>query len=173
MSEIAGAYNHSVALKTDGSLWTWGSNGWGELGDGNRPNHRFFPMPIGAGYDWHVIDARSSHTLAIKTDGTLWGWGHNQYGQIGDLHLLSGVVSSPVQIGSGNNWLTVAGGHLHSVALKNDGTIWTWGHNNAGQLGDGTTDDRHFPEQVNLDTDWIAIFSGGNFVIAMKENGEL
>ena len=82
--------------------------------------------------------------MAVKTDGTLWAWGDNSYGQLGDgttTHRLS-----PVQVGSG--FASVAAGYYHTVAVKTDGTLWAWGYNDYGQLGDGTTTYRLSPVQV-------------------------
>jgi hypothetical protein len=79
------------------------------------------------------VAAGGSHTVAIKADGTLWAWGRNQAGQLGD-----GTTedqSSPVQVGTATNWLAVAAGHHHTVAVRSDGTLWAWGRNQSGQLG--------------------------------------
>ncbi len=87
--------------------------------------------------NWQTVAAGYYHTVALKRDGTLWAWGDNYYGQLGDGTTAN--QSSPVQVGVATNWQAVAAGSYHTVALKRDGTLWAWGNNSYGQLGDGTT----------------------------------
>jgi alpha-tubulin suppressor-like RCC1 family protein len=98
---------------------------------------------------WKSVSAGYSHTVALKSNGTLWTWGGNEGGQLGD-----GTVhtkNSPVPIGRGDYWVAVVAGYFHTVALKSDGTIWSWGLNDYGQLGDGTTDERHSLVQIGYE----------------------
>ena len=98
--------------------------------------------------------AGDDHTVAVKTDGTLWAWGSTT-GQLGD-----GTTtdrSSPVQVGTATNWASVAAGNDHTVAVKTDGTLWAWGDNDSGQLGDGTTTNRSSPVQVGTATNWASV----------------
>ncbi len=88
------------------------------------------------GIDWSVIAAGRHHTASLRSDGTLWAWGRNDYGQLGDGTAVDKY--SPTQVGSATNWSTIAAGWSHTVGLKSDGTLWTWGRNPYGQLGDGT-----------------------------------
>ena len=90
------------------------------------------------------------HALGIKRDGSLWAWGYNGGGQLGDGTATS--RSAPVQIGTATNWASVGSGFLHSVAIRKDGTLWAWGDNTYGQLGDGTTTDHTTPVQIGIDT---------------------
>ena len=93
-------------------------------------------MRIGTSNDWSAIAAGDSHTMALKSDGSLWAWGSNDYGQLGDGTNISRLA--PVRIGTNNDWIVVAAGQLHTLALKSDGSLWAWGWNLLGQLGDGT-----------------------------------
>jgi alpha-tubulin suppressor-like RCC1 family protein len=100
---------------------------------------------IGTENNWALVSADIT-SAAIKTDGSLWAWGLNGYGQVGD-----GTTTerhSPVRIGTENTWIFVSAGGGHSLALKTDGSLWAWGHNDYGQLGDGTTTDRHSPVRI-------------------------
>ena len=86
----------------------------------------------------------------MRTDGTLWAWGRNDYGQLGDgttTHRLT-----PMQIGTATNWASVSAGLYHTVAVRTNGTLWAWGYNAYGQLGDGTTTDQHRPERIDTPT---------------------
>src|SRR3989337_2999238 len=118
------------------------------------------------------IAAGSYHTLAIKSDGTLWAWGYNYSGQLGD-----GTTSNkttPVQIGTGTNWSQIAAGGYHTLAIKSDGTLWAWGGNSFGQLGDGTSSDyKTTPVQIGTGTNWSQIAAGGYHTLAIKSDGTL
>jgi hypothetical protein len=124
-----------VAVRTDGTLWAWGYNGDGELGDGTTAD-KSSPVQIGSATNWQSVAAGAYHTVAVRTDRTLWAWGENESGQLGDGTTES--TNSPAQIGSATNWQTVAAGDEHTVAVRTDGTLWAWGDNENGQLGDGT-----------------------------------
>src|SRR5262249_23514164 len=95
---------------------------------------------------WKQVSAGNGYSLAIKTDGTLWGWGGNNHGQLGNGTTVSQNV--PVQIGGANDWKQVAASFGHSVAIKTGGTLWAWGENSHGELGDGTNTDRYLPVQI-------------------------
>ena len=139
----AGIYR-SVIVKKDGSLWGCGDNDCGQLlGDGTTADQ---PVPVPTVMTSNVASVAAGwfHTLVIKKDGSLWAWGANNYGQVGNgtttnqltpVHIMDDVVA-------------VAAGGFHSLALKSDGTLWAWGCNDKGQLGDGTTDDSLIPKQI-------------------------
>ena len=171
--QVACGAVHTSAIKTDGTLWTWGSNSSGRLGTNNQLNRSSPVQTIAGGNNWKHVACGSSHTVAIKTDGTLWGWGHNTSGRLGDDTTVS--KSSPVQtVSGGTTWKQVACGSSHTVAIKTDGTLWTWGTNTNGQLGDNTTVDKSSPVQtVSGGTTWKQVAGGAAHTAAIKTDGTL
>jgi len=143
--DMDGGQNHSIVLRSDGSVWTCGYNDNGQLGDGgNQPQWYLQQVP---GLP-EIVDVAAGryHSLAVDVDGNVWSWGYNLAGQLGD-----GTNTdrhSPVQINIDDTIVAVAGGTGHSMALSWDGNVYTWGANHAGQLGDGTTTPRNYPEAV-------------------------
>lgn len=164
--------SHTVALKTDGTLWAWGENFSGQLGNGTFNKGNNTPVQVGTDTDWVEVATGNYHTLALKADGSLWAWGSNLYGQLGDgTFTKENDKSTPIQIGTDIDWAVVATGENHSVALKIDGTLWAWGDNWGGALGDGTTEDRYVPTQIGTDTDWVMAAAGKSHTVALKSDG--
>jgi alpha-tubulin suppressor-like RCC1 family protein len=164
---------HTAAIKTDGTLWLWGRNASGQLGD-NTTAYRSTPrQEFTSSTNWKQVSCGSLHTAVIKTDGTLWVWGNNGYGQIGDNTIAT--RSTPRQeFTSSTNWKQVSGGGSHMAAIKTDGTLWAWGGNTAGQIGDNTTTTRSTPRQeFTSSTNWKQVSSGGYHTAAIKNNGTL
>lgn len=176
---------HTLALKSDGAVWAWGSNNNGELGDGtaqerNMPVQVVGESGIGVLSDIVSIGTGMGYSIALKQDGTVWTWGSNNKGQLGNYRAGS---STPVQVlgsdGSGNltNIIAIAAGERNNVVLKSDGTVWAWGLNANGQLGNGTTTNSYVPVQVvNADdsgtfTGVSAISAGRLHNIALKNDG--
>ena len=164
---------HSAAIKTDGALWLWGANDYGQLGDNTRTNRSSPVQTVSAGTNWKQVSSGSVFVGAIKTDGTLWMWGYNARGQLGDSTIAD--RSSPVQtIAGGTSWKQVSCGARHSAAIKTDGTLWTWGDNGAGQLGDNTITNRSSPVQtIAAGTNWKQVSCGGYHTVAIKTDGTL
>ena len=167
---ISAGYNHTIALKSDGSLWAWGSNVNGQLGDGTTIT-RYEPVRVGTENDWSSVAASYYYTIALKSDGSLWAWGRNNFGQLGDGTTINSSV--PVRVGTASDWSSVATGAYHTIALKSDGSLWTWGYNSAGQLGDGTITAHNAPVRVGTANDWSAVIAGDNHTIALKGDGSL
>jgi len=140
---------HFAGIQSDGTLWTWGYNTVGQLGDGTQVD-KLTPTQIGSD-TWNDVAARDGGCIAIKDDGTLWAWGSNTNGQVGD-----GTTTtrfSPVVISS-ETWSSVA----VSAAIKSDNTLWTWGYNLYGTVGDGTTQNALSPVRVSH-VEWEQIAS--------------
>lgn len=138
---------HSTALRNDGSVWAWGWNGDGQLGDGTTSD-RTAPYQVAGLSGVTSIKAGTYHVLALKNDGTVWAWGDNEYGQIG-IGTTVTDQTTPVQVSGLSGVIKIASGRFFSLALKSDGTVWTWGQNLYGQLGNGTTTDSPVPVQVS------------------------
>lgn len=168
---ISAGQNFSLALKNDGTLWAWGNNQNGQLGIGNTIN-QMIPVQVGNETNWSKINAaKSNFSLAIKSDGTLWAWGRNDYGYLG-LGDYS-MPNIPTQVGTSNNWLNVSSGINHTIALKSDNTLWAWGKNGYGELGNNTTINSNLPIQIGLDNDWQFIDANYLGSKAIKLNGTL
>ena len=220
-----------AGLKTNGTIWTWGINTQGQLGDGTSTDH-YVPVQVGTATNWKKVVTTTSATLALKTDGSLWAWGSNPelgnddssiqgslvpvqvgsfnggtftdyqdiasgaqskivlairnngqlwawgttslgyYGGLGQGTNV-GTVIRPTRIGTDSNWAFVAVGTNSSYAIKTNGTLWAWGQNTLGQLGDGTTVDRGYPVQIGSDTNWASVAGGYGFANALKTDGSL
>ena len=152
---VAAGSGSTIAAQSDGTLWGWGYNGNGVLGDpatvsqGVSNPMRISPLPT-----WSSASAGTSFVTAIKPDGTLWAWGAAASGVLGN-GTASPNISSPVQIGSLTTWSKISSGTATTVAVKSDGTLWAWGGNGVGQLGDGTITARNIPTQeATLATNW-------------------
>ncbi|MCL2141249.1 MAG: hypothetical protein FWH42_06320, partial [Dehalococcoidia bacterium] len=162
---IAGGESHSLALKSDGTVWVWGETYYGQLADS------FFTTTVQVSSLSGVtaIAAGAYHSLALKSDGTVWAWGWNGNGQLGD-----GTATdrySPVKVSSLSGVTAIAAGWDYSLALKSDGTVWAWGWNGDGQLGDGTTTVRHTPVKVSSLSGVTAIAAGAYHSLALKSDG--
>ena len=171
-ASVSTGYDHTAAIKTDGTLWTWGYNDfYGMLGQNNLI-FRSSPVQVGSGTTWSKVSAGSYHTVAIKTDGTLWVWGYNPHGGLGQNDTVN--RSSPVQVGSGTNWSSVFAGGTSTAAIKTDGTLWSWGYNNHGQLGQNDDSvNRSSPVQVGSGTTWSKASAGQYNIEAIKTDGTL
>ncbi|MFA5793924.1 MAG: fibronectin type III domain-containing protein [Candidatus Brocadiia bacterium] len=170
-SVIAAGSGHTIALKIDGSLYAWGQNFYGELGDGTTTN-RLTPTRIGTDTNWSAIDAGVGYNIALKIDGTLWAWGDNAYGQLGD-GTIGTNKNTPTRIGTDTDWLAIAAGGWHTIALKANGSLWTWGYNEYGQLGDGTTISKTTPTRIGTENNWSVIAAGYEHTVALKSDGSL
>ncbi|MCL2828644.1 MAG: S-layer homology domain-containing protein [Oscillospiraceae bacterium] len=168
---VAGLSVYTVALRNDGTVWAWGFNERGSLGDGTTTN-RHTPVQVQNLDNVTTIAAGGSHNVALRSDGTVWAWGLNDRGQLGDGTIGWDIMrTTPVQVQNLGDVTAIAAGGAHTLALKSDGTVWAWGLNGGGQLGDGTTTTSYTPVQVqNLDN-VAAIAAGTDHTVALKNDG--
>ena len=169
---ISAGWYHSVAVRNDGTVWTWGANDVGELGDGTTI-FRYAPVQVTGISNVTAIATSSGDefTMALKSDGTVWTWGSNEAGQLGD-----GTTNDrhvPGQVSAIAGATAIAAGQFHALALKSDGSVWAWGFNFAGQLGDGTQTDSPTPVRVAGLTDVVAIAAGYSHSLALKRDGSV
>ncbi|MCM8768306.1 MAG: FG-GAP-like repeat-containing protein [Candidatus Omnitrophica bacterium] len=178
---VAAGYSHSLAISQDGSLWVWGDNSFGQLGIGHK-TPSMYPVKVKTLSDIKGISAGGTgvlgnHSLAVKSDGTVWAWGANSKGQLGDG--TNTEKTEPVQVkGSGgtgflSNIRQVAAGGRHSLALDKDGTVWAWGDNTYGQLGNGTNEGSLYPIAVFGLPAIKAIACGQRHSLAIDEDGRV
>jgi alpha-tubulin suppressor-like RCC1 family protein len=175
---ISCGYAHTAAIKTDGTLWVWGRQGYfagqvGAIGDNTSVDRSSPVQTVAAGTNWSQVAAGYAACSAIKTDGTLWVWGNNAGGRLGTNDTAN--RSSPIQtVTGGTNWSKVAAGYSSNAALKTDGTLWVWGRNDFGQLGDNTIIIKSSPVQTGLkSTDWLDVWTGAATVRALKNDGRV
>jgi alpha-tubulin suppressor-like RCC1 family protein len=174
-SALAAGADHSLALRADGSLWAWGGNLFGQLGDGSLAD-KMEPLLVGSAKNWTAIATGEFHNLALRSDGSLWSWGYNLNGQLGD-GTPGTNKSIPTRVGTLTTWAAVAAGKAHSVAIRKDGTLWAWGRNFYSQLGDGTAADRSAPVAVTPTaapaTKWSAVAAGASHTVGRDADGNL
>ncbi|GMT48114.1 MAG: hypothetical protein IEMM0007_1680 [bacterium] len=176
--DIAAGNRYSLALETDGTVWAWGYGELGQLGNGAVSSYSKEVVQVSNLTDINAVAAGFYHSLALKTDGTVWAWGRNELGQLGatttercQADNLYACSTTPIKVSGLTDITRIAGGGFHSIALKSDGTVWAWGSNELGQLGDGTTIDSPVPIKVSGLTDITRIAGGGFHSIALKSDG--
>lgn len=161
---IAAGGSHSLAIKEDGSLWAWGSNINGQLGDGTATNYR---TPVKIMTDVTMVSAGDFSSFAIKSDGTLWAWGNNGYGMLGDGTGKDRYM--PVKVLDNVSSVSTRG--FKAFAIKKDGSLWASGWNSSGMLGDGSQKDHSTP--VKIMDDVATVSTGDYHSMAIKKDGTL
>lgn len=164
---------HTCGVRTDATLWCWGSNSDGQLG--SDPDSSPEPVQVGTDADWVQVSAGGWHTCAVKIDQTLWCWGANDFGQLGVAPDAGTPTVQPAPQQVNGSWATVAAGDRYTCATRTHGTLWCWGRNTDGQLGDatnvGSDTPNPDPHQVGVDTDWAGLAAGVNHTCAVKTGG--
>lgn len=170
-SWVTAGDNHSLGIKSDGTLWAWGSDASGQLGNGSNGS-ALYPSQIGTATNWKEVHAGYQGTIAIKTDGTLWGWGSNNGYFLGNGEELNFISQVPVQIGTASDWNTIAARGWSCLAIKSNGALWGWGDNSFGQLGDGTNTNIMTPIQIGTSA-WLQISNNARLSVGIKSDGSL
>ena len=184
LTAIAGGTYHSYALKSDGTVWAWGRNGftslqgpvYGQLGDGTGDGTSSYdkaaPVQVIGLTAVTAIASGGGHGLALKSDGTVWAWGHNIHGQLGDGTAgIANNKTTALQVSGLASVAAIGAGIGHSLAIKSDGTVWAWGLNNSGQLGDGTSVSKSTPVQVSGLSGVSRVDGGLYHSLALKSDG--
>ena len=164
---VAGFY-FCAAIKTDGTLWTWGVGTGGQLGHNNTTTYSS-PVQVGALTTWAEVACGRTYMLAVKTDGTLWAWGtDNGAGNLGTGS--STNYSSPIQVGALTTWASISTGSAISFGITTGGALWAWGDNQGavGALGLGDTTRRSSPVQVGASTNWSVVRNGQVATLAIE-----
>jgi len=168
--QLACSERYTMALKTTGTLWGTGQNSSYQLGLGDQLERLVFTQESSGATNWSQVSCGGSHSVALKTNGTLWGTGESNNGEAG---LGVPYVTEFTQIGSDNKWSQVACGEMHTMAIKTDGTLWGTGYNIYGSLGVGDTTKRDEFTQVGSVTNWAKVACGTYFTIAIRTDGSL
>jgi alpha-tubulin suppressor-like RCC1 family protein len=171
--QVSSGYRHTAAIKTDGTLWNWGWNLYGQLGIGTSLNTSIVPVQTSsAGTTWKQVACGYGHSAAVKTDGTLWTWGRNNHGQLGTNNTTQRLTPGTTST-AGTNWKQVACGDSHTAAVKTNGTLWTWGLNQSGQIGNGSSGTDILLPTTLAGTTWKQVSCGNRHTAAIKTDGTL
>ena len=176
--QVSAGGDHCAAIKTDGTLWTWGNGALGRLGNAVTTNRSTPVTTFAGGTNWKEVSCGNVHTAAIKTDGTLWTWGGGEFGSLGNA--VTTNVSTPVTtFAGGTNWKRVSAGRTatanYVAAIKTDGTLWTWGYGGQGKLGNnGAVSTTSTPVTTFAGgTNWKEVSCGYRHTAAIKTDGTL
>lgn len=181
--KVAAGLQHTLAVRKDGTLWAWGLNAHDQLGlDKAVTASSAKPVHIGTMTTWASVAAGDAVSFGLTKDGTLYSWGSNVDGQLGNGSFGGSDRIAPDKVCKnsgpscyGNHYVSLSVGSHHVLALKNDGTVWAWGRNGSGQLGDGTNTDRSYPVQIwgRSPNRFVAVSAGANHSVALTYNGNI
>ncbi len=170
---VAAGANHSLALKSDGTVLAWGLDNSGQLGDGPIDLGKATPVAVSDATNIIAIAGGGNHSLALKSDGTVLAWGQDDVGQLGNDNAIANQ-SAPVLVAGASGIVAIAAGDAHSLALKSDGTILSWGSDTSGELGnDSEFVSQSTPVAVSGASNIIAIAAGGAYCLALKSDGTM
>ena len=167
--QVSAGLEFSLAVKTTGTAWAWGKGLCGVLGN-NSVTDISSPVSVVGGYtDWCQINAGKDHALAVRQNGTAWSWGRGDCGVLGD-NTVANKCSPVSVVGGYTDWCQVSAGGCHSLGLRTNGTLWAWGLDSVGQLGDNTVTDKSSPVSVvGGYTDWWDVSAGSDFSLAIRK----
>jgi alpha-tubulin suppressor-like RCC1 family protein len=169
--QVSSGKEHTAAVKTNGTLWTWGLGSSSKLGSRSNVDS-FTPITtFTGGFNWSQVSCGFDHTAAVKTDGTLWTWGNGSSGRLGDNDILNKSTPTTTFIG-GNNWKQVSCGYDHTAAVKTDSTLWIWGNNTLGQLGISDMNTRSIPVIIREYNNWSKVSCGSSNTFAIEYGQE-
>ena len=167
-AQVQGTYQAACAIKTDGTLWSWGANARGECAQPFPTANISSPLQVGTDTSWKQLAGGSQFFIALKTNGTIWGWGNGGNYALGN-NLITDQYS-PIQIGSATNWVYVAAGNSRGFAINSLGELWGWGANIGGELGIGNNNIQTIPIKVGTDTNWTKVVTGTNNSAGLKSD---
>lgn len=171
--KVSAGQDHNLALQSDGTIWTWGTNHRGQMGAG-PVGGALQPSVVRSvpGTDWVEVVAASVCSYALKKDGSLWAWGLNNFCQLGIGSSIDSTV--PVQVGSSTNWTKVRAGGVHAAGIQSDGSLWIWGGSpQFGNSAVGTKNSLAIPTRMTSDTNWVDVSVDYNIWLAVKSDGTL
>ncbi len=172
-TRVSAGQDHNLALKSDGTIWAWGTNHRGQMGaSATVQTLQSSLVPSVPGNDWVDVEAGSVCSYALKKDGSLWGWGLNNFCQLGNGSSIDSRV--PVQIGSATNWTKIRAGGVSAAGIQSDGSLWIWGGSpEFGNYAKSITNNVQVPTRVSTDTNWVDVSVGYNIWLAVKADGTL
>lgn len=174
MPPVAAAASATYSADELGALWSWGDNYFGSLGNGENRTLELAPVRVSEMDSILSVAAGSSHALALDPEGTVWSWGYGNQGQLGDGTSGFGAERAvPAPVDGLTDVVQIAAGGDSSFAVKRDGTVWAWGRNTDGQLGDGTFENRPVPVQIPALTGVTEIASSSTFTLALRSDGRV
>jgi len=167
---VSAGLDYSLGIKSDGSLWSWGRNDWGQLGTGDTTN-RNTPTRVGRWNDWIAVSGGTYHSLGIRANGSLYAWGENEHGKLGTGNTTD--QHTPTRVGNENDWTAINALIDTSLALRSGGRLYGWGFDNFGLLGTGNMTDQLTPIRVGNENDWTTVSARWQYSLGIRANGSL
>lgn len=168
---VAAGHHHSMAIKTNGSLWGFGRNANNQIAQPTSSNYTS-PAQVGTDFNWASVSCGEAFSIIVKANGTAWSCGNNGLGQLGNSATAGNTNVALAQMGTDNKWLSIQCGADYTLGIKADGTLWSWGNNNFGQLGNGSFQPPS-PMQIGTSNNWVQVSAGYNSTMAITGSGSL
>lgn len=173
--DVRTLFDHTCALLADATLWCWGANVEGQLGQGDQyPGQaRSLPVQVGTNRDWTFVATGQGHSCGIRAPGTLFCWGRNTDGELGQGNTQDAELRSPTQVGSDSDWVEVACGQNETCARKANGHLFCWGTGQYGALGLGDLAERDSPTEVPAIADWVQVSTNTFHTCGLRASGQI